>query len=57
VGATFDYSKALGDQKALEPDAVTGALPWRLQAESAVKTDFYLGTEITGFVAKKEEKK
>lgn len=57
VGATFDYSKALGDQKALEPDAVTDALPWRLQAESAVKTDFYLGTEITGFVAKKEEKK
>ncbi|MGH9368400.1 MAG: sialidase family protein, partial [Thermoanaerobaculia bacterium] len=57
VGATFDYSKALGDLEALEPDAVTDAVVWRLQAESPVKTDFHLGTEITGFVAKKEGKK
>ncbi len=57
VGATFDYSKALGGLDALEPEAVTNAIVWRLQAESAVKTDFFLGMEITGFVAKKEDKK
>ena len=58
VGATFDYSKALGSLDALEPGGVTDAIVWRLRAESAVKTDFYLGTEITGFVPKavKEEK-
>jgi hypothetical protein len=57
IGATFDYSKALGGLDALEPDQVTDAIVWRLQAESAVQTDFYLGTEIRGSVAKKEEKK
>jgi BNR/Asp-box repeat len=52
VGATFDYSKAIGGLTSLEPGGITDAIPWRLQATSAVKTDFYLGTEITGFVAK-----
>jgi len=56
VGATYDYSKALGGLDALEPGAVTDALVWRLKAQSAMKTDFYLGTEITGFVTKKETK-
>jgi hypothetical protein len=56
VGATFDYSKAIGGLTSLEPGGITDAIPWRLQATSAVKTDFYLGTEITGFVAKKEAK-
>ena len=56
VGATFDYSKALSGLQALEPDAITDAIPWKLRAESAVKTDFYLGTEVSGFVAKKETK-
>jgi hypothetical protein len=57
VGATFDYSKALGGLEALEPDQVTDAIVWRFEAESPVKTDFFMGTQITGFVAKKEEKK
>jgi hypothetical protein len=57
VGATFDYSKACGGLETLEPEAVTDAVVWRLQAESPVKTDFYLGTEIQGSVAKKEERK
>ncbi len=57
VGATFDYSKALGGLDALEPEQVTDAIVWRFEAESPVKTDFFMGTEITGFVAKKEEKK
>ena len=52
VGATFDYSKALGGLTSLAPNAVTDAVPWRFQAESPVKTDFYMGAEITGFVAK-----
>ncbi len=52
VGATFDYSKALGGLTSLAPNAVTDAVPWRFQAESSVKTDFYMGAEITGFVAK-----
>jgi len=48
VGAVFDYSAALGDFTALEPGAVTSAIPWRLQAASAVKTNFHLGVEVTG---------
>ena len=51
VGAVFDYSTALGDLPALEPGAVTNAIPWRLQAASAVKTNFHLGVEITGRTA------
>jgi len=50
VGAIFDYSDALGDLESLEPDAVTDAILWRLEAASPVKTDFYIGAEITGFV-------
>jgi hypothetical protein len=56
VGATFDYSTALGDLESLEPDAVTSAITWRLQAVSAIKTSFHLGTEITGYVEKKAAK-
>jgi hypothetical protein len=52
-GATFDYSTALGDLESLEPDAVTSAITWRLQAASAIKTSFHLGTEITGHVGTK----
>jgi len=53
IGATFDYSKALHDLEALEPETVTDAIVWRLKAASPVKTSFHIGTEITGFVAKK----
>lgn len=53
VGAIFDYSKALGDLDSLQPDAVTDAIPWKLEAASAVRTNFHLGTDITGFVEKK----
>jgi hypothetical protein len=52
-GATFDYSAALGDLESLEPDAVTSAITWRLQAVSAIKTSFHLGAEIIGSVGKK----
>jgi len=52
VGAVFDYSTALGDLQALESGAVTNAISWRLQAASAVKTNFHLGVEITGYTAK-----
>jgi len=54
VGAVFDYSIALGDLPALEPGAVTNAIPWRLQAAAAVKTNFHLGVEITGYRAKQQ---
>ncbi len=57
VGATFDYAKSLGGLDALEPDAVTDAVVWRVQVESAVKTDLHMGTEIRGFVDRKGEKK
>ena len=57
VGATFDYSKAIHDLDSLAPDAVTDAVVWRLKAPSPVKTSFHMGTEVSGFVAKKEEKK
>lgn len=57
VGAVFDYSKALGDLDALAPDAVTNAVVWRLKAASAVKTDFYVASEVTGSVEKKKEPK
>jgi len=57
VGAVFDYSKALGDLDSLPPDAVTNAIPWRLKAASSVKTDFYVGSEVTGSVEKKKESK
>ena len=53
VGATFDYAKALGGLDALAPDAVTDAVVWKVQAESPVKTDFHIGTEIRGFVDRK----
>jgi len=52
VGAIFDYSSALGDLAALEPNAVTDAIPWHLKAAAAVKTNFHLGVEITGYTAK-----
>jgi len=52
VGATFDYSKALHDLESLEPEAVTDAVLWRFKAVSAVKTSFYFGADITGFIAK-----
>ncbi len=52
VGAIFDYSHALGDLDRLDPGAVTSAVVWRLRAASAVETDFYIGAEITGLVAK-----
>jgi hypothetical protein len=52
VGATFDYSKALHDLDSLEPDAVTDAVMWRFKAASPVKTNFYVGAAITGFIAK-----
>ncbi len=52
IGAVFDYSTTLGDLPALEPGAVTNAISWRLQAASAVKTNFHLGVEITGHAAK-----
>jgi hypothetical protein len=52
VGATFDYAHALGDLDRLDPGAVTSAVVWRLRAASPVKTDFHLGAEITGWVAK-----
>jgi hypothetical protein len=48
VGATFDYSDALGDLDALAPEAVTNAVVWRLRAASPVKTDFHIGVDITG---------
>ena len=57
VGATYDYAKALGGLDALEPEAVTDAIVWRLQADSPVKTDFHIGTEIRGFVDPKGGKK
>lgn len=57
IGATFDYSNALHDLGALEPDAVTDAILWRLKAPSPVRTSFYLGVEITGFVAAKNVNK
>ena len=50
IGATFDYSNALGDLESLQPEAVTDAIPWRLRAVSPLKTDFHLGVEVTGFV-------
>ncbi len=49
IGAVFDYSSALGDLKELEPDAVTNAISWKLEAASPVKTNFHLGVSITGF--------
>ena len=57
VGATFDYSKALHDLSRSGPDAVSDAIVWRLKAPSPVKTGFHIGTEVSGFVAKKDEKK
>lgn len=56
VGATFDYSKALHDLESLEPEAVTDAILWRFKAASPVKTSFYLGADITGFIAKEGAK-
>ena len=56
IGATFDYTKALGGLEVLEPGAVTDAIVWKMQAESPVKTDFYIGAEVTGFVAATKEK-
>ena len=52
VGAVFDYSHALCDLDRLDPGAVTSAVVWRLRAASPVTTDFYIGAEITGFIAK-----
>ncbi|HEY3929100.1 MAG TPA: sialidase family protein [Candidatus Koribacter sp.] len=49
IGAVFDYATALGDLTALEPNAVTDAVPWHLKAASSVKTNFHLGVEITGY--------
>ena len=57
VGATFDYSKSLGDLGALAPDAVSDAIVWRLEAPSPVKTGFYVASEITGYVAGRPEPK
>jgi hypothetical protein len=57
IGAVFDYSKALGDLGALAPDAVSDAVVWRLEAPSPVKTDFYVASEITGYVAGRPEPK
>ncbi|MEO8430652.1 MAG: exo-alpha-sialidase [Acidobacteriota bacterium] len=57
LGAVFDYSKTLGDLDALPPDAVTNALVWRLKASSNVKTDFYIGSVVTGSIEKKKESK
>ena len=51
VGATFDFSKTLGDLGALAPDAVSDAVVLRLEAPSPVKTSFYVASEITGYVA------
>ncbi len=55
LGATFDYARALGDLDVLAPDAVTDAIVWRLRAPTAVKTDFHIGAEITGFVTAPDE--
>ena len=57
IGATFEYAKALGGLEVLEPDGVTDAIVWKLQAESPIRTDFYIGAEVTGFVPAKETKK
>jgi hypothetical protein len=54
VGAVFDYSDAVRGSDALEPDAVTDAVLWRLKTSSPSATDFHLGLEVTGSV---EEKK
>jgi hypothetical protein len=56
-GAVFDYANVLGDLDRLAPNAVSNAVVWRLKAASPVKTDFYIGAEITGFVDKKKEDK
>lgn len=50
IGAIFEYAKALGDLKSLDPGAVTNAIPWKLEAASPVKTNFHLGVTISGFV-------
>ena len=52
LGATFDYSKALGDLDSLAPDAVTNAVVWKFQASSAIKTGFHVGVDVTGYVKK-----
>ena len=35
---------------------MTDAVVWKMQAESPVKTDFYIAAEITGFVPAKGSK-
>ena len=55
VGAQFDYSKALGDLEALEPEATTNAVVWRLKVSSPARTDFHFGVDITGFVEETKE--
>jgi hypothetical protein len=57
AGAVFEYTNLLGDLDHLAPDAVSNAVLWRLKAPSPVKTDFYIGAEITGFIDKKKETK
>jgi hypothetical protein len=38
AGATFDYSRALGDFEALPPGGVTSAVVWRLKLVDPMKT-------------------
>lgn len=50
IGATFDYSKALGTADVLPPNGLSEAVPWRLQFENPTLTSFSVQTEVRGRV-------
>jgi hypothetical protein len=50
VGATFDFTPALGDSRQLAPGAVSGSIVWRLHISKPLNTPD-LHTTITGSIA------
>ena len=55
-GAVFEAGTGDAAQP-LEPGAITDPILWRLKVLNPSKTDFHVGAEVSGFAAKKEEKK
>ncbi|MGA2363610.1 MAG: hypothetical protein ABSG73_14290 [Candidatus Aminicenantales bacterium] len=55
AGAVFDYAAAMRDFGALDPGKVTEAVEWKLKFAERLVTDFFIATEVTGFVMKTEE--
>jgi hypothetical protein len=51
-GAVFESGTDEGAVP-LEPGAVTDPVVWRLKVKNVTATDFHVGAEVTGFVAKK----